>query len=75
MTAAEMIAKEPEAMRKFLSEQPIGGLNRREKVGTAVFWLAVLCEFRHQARFDRQQRVHRSLRSDFPLQGGHRETT
>jgi hypothetical protein len=34
MTAAEMIAKEPEAMRNFLSEQSIGGFNRSEEAGS-----------------------------------------
>jgi NAD(P)-dependent dehydrogenase (short-subunit alcohol dehydrogenase family) len=37
-----MIAKEPEAMKKILHEQPIRGLSRSEEIATAVFWLCSL---------------------------------
>jgi NAD(P)-dependent dehydrogenase (short-subunit alcohol dehydrogenase family) len=36
---AEMLAKEPDAMRDILRDQPIGRLGRPEEIATAVLWL------------------------------------
>jgi NAD(P)-dependent dehydrogenase (short-subunit alcohol dehydrogenase family) len=36
---AEMLAKEPDAMREILKDQPIGRLGRPEEVAAAVLWL------------------------------------
>jgi NAD(P)-dependent dehydrogenase (short-subunit alcohol dehydrogenase family) len=36
---AEMLAKEPDAMREILRDQPIGRLGRPEEVASAVLWL------------------------------------
>jgi NAD(P)-dependent dehydrogenase (short-subunit alcohol dehydrogenase family) len=39
MTAAEMLAKEPEAMKKILRAQPIRRLSRSEEIAATVLWL------------------------------------
>ena len=36
---AEMLAKEPDAMKDILRDQPIGRLGRPEEVAAAVLWL------------------------------------
>jgi NAD(P)-dependent dehydrogenase (short-subunit alcohol dehydrogenase family) len=36
---AEMLAKEPDAMREILRDQPIGRLGRPEEIAAAVLWL------------------------------------
>jgi NAD(P)-dependent dehydrogenase (short-subunit alcohol dehydrogenase family) len=36
---AEMLAKEPDAMKEILREQPIGRLGRPEEIASAVLWL------------------------------------
>ncbi|RAI57127.1 glucose 1-dehydrogenase [Roseicella frigidaeris] len=36
---AEMLAKEPDAMREILRDQPIGRLGRPEEIASAVLWL------------------------------------
>ena len=36
---AEMLAKEPDAMRDILGDQPIGRLGRPEEIASAVLWL------------------------------------
>jgi len=36
---AEMLAKEPDAMKEILRDQPIGRLGRPEEVAAAVLWL------------------------------------
>ncbi len=36
---AEMLSKEPEAMREILRDQPIGRLGRPEEIASAVPWL------------------------------------
>jgi NAD(P)-dependent dehydrogenase (short-subunit alcohol dehydrogenase family) len=39
MTAAEMLAKEPEAMKKILRAPPIRRLSRSEEIAATVLWL------------------------------------
>ena len=36
---AEMLAKEPDAMREIMRDQPIGRLGRPEEIASAVLWL------------------------------------
>lgn len=36
---AEMLAKEPDAMKEILRDQPIGRLGRSEEIAAAVLWL------------------------------------
>jgi NAD(P)-dependent dehydrogenase (short-subunit alcohol dehydrogenase family) len=36
---AEMLAKEPDAMKEILREQPIGRLGRPDEIASAVLWL------------------------------------
>jgi NAD(P)-dependent dehydrogenase (short-subunit alcohol dehydrogenase family) len=36
---ADMLAKEPDAMREIVRDQPIGRLGRPEEVAAAVLWL------------------------------------
>jgi NAD(P)-dependent dehydrogenase (short-subunit alcohol dehydrogenase family) len=36
---AEMLAKEPDAMKEILKDQPIGRLGRPEEIASAVLWL------------------------------------
>jgi NAD(P)-dependent dehydrogenase (short-subunit alcohol dehydrogenase family) len=36
---ADMLAKEPDAMKEILRDQPIGRLGRPEEVAAAVLWL------------------------------------
>jgi len=36
---ANMLAKEPDAMKETLRDQPIGRLGRAEEVAAAVLWL------------------------------------
>jgi NAD(P)-dependent dehydrogenase (short-subunit alcohol dehydrogenase family) len=36
---AEMLAKEPDAMKDILKDQPIGRLGRPEEIASAVLWL------------------------------------
>jgi NAD(P)-dependent dehydrogenase (short-subunit alcohol dehydrogenase family) len=36
---AEMLVKEPDAMKDILKDQPIGRLGRPEEVAAAVLWL------------------------------------
>ena len=36
---AEMLAKEPEAMKEIMRDQPIGRLGRPEEIAAAVLWM------------------------------------
>jgi NAD(P)-dependent dehydrogenase (short-subunit alcohol dehydrogenase family) len=36
---AQMLAKEPEAMKEILRDQPIGRLGRPDEIAAAVLWL------------------------------------
>ena len=36
---AEMLAKEPEAMKEIMRDQPIGRLGRPDEIAAAVLWL------------------------------------
>jgi NAD(P)-dependent dehydrogenase (short-subunit alcohol dehydrogenase family) len=36
---AEMLAKEPDAMKDILRDQPIGRIGRPEEIAAAVLWL------------------------------------
>jgi NAD(P)-dependent dehydrogenase (short-subunit alcohol dehydrogenase family) len=36
---AEMLAKEAEAMKEIMRDQPIGRLGRPEEIASAVLWL------------------------------------
>ena len=36
---AEMLAKEPDAMKEIMRDQPIGRLGRPEEIASAVLWL------------------------------------
>jgi NAD(P)-dependent dehydrogenase (short-subunit alcohol dehydrogenase family) len=36
---ADMLAKEPDAMKDILRDQPIGRLGRPEEIASAVLWL------------------------------------
>src|SRR5256714_5432869 len=38
-TVSEMLAKEPDAMKEILRNQPIGRLGRAEEIASAVLWL------------------------------------
>lgn len=36
---AEMLEREPEAMKALMNEQPIGRLGRSDEIAAAVLWL------------------------------------
>jgi NAD(P)-dependent dehydrogenase (short-subunit alcohol dehydrogenase family) len=36
---SNMLAKEPDAMKEILRDQPIGRLGRAEEIASAVLWL------------------------------------
>jgi NAD(P)-dependent dehydrogenase (short-subunit alcohol dehydrogenase family) len=36
---SEMLAKEPDAMKEILRNQPIGRLGRADEIASAVLWL------------------------------------
>ena len=36
---ADMLAKEPEAMKEIMRDQPIGRLGRPEEIASVVLWL------------------------------------
>jgi len=36
---ADMLAKEPDAMKDILRDQPIGRLGRADEIASAVLWL------------------------------------
>jgi NAD(P)-dependent dehydrogenase (short-subunit alcohol dehydrogenase family) len=36
---AEMLAKEPDAMKEIMRDMPIGRLGRPEEIASAVLWL------------------------------------
>jgi NAD(P)-dependent dehydrogenase (short-subunit alcohol dehydrogenase family) len=60
---ADMLAKEPDAMKAILKDQPIGRLGQPEEIASAVLWLwQPWRKLRHRPRPRCRWRLHRPLR-------------
>jgi len=59
---AEMLAKEPDAMKEILRDQPIGRLGEPEEIAAAVLGCAVRSEFRDRPCTGRGWWIHGTLR-------------
>ena len=67
----DMLAKEPDAMKDILKDQPIGRLGRPEEIASAVLWLcSPWRKLRDRSRARCRWRIHRTVRTKAPAAPG-----